>query len=84
MTTWWTASTSGSRTRCCIWGLKSRTSVRNATLQADVTVRSLSDIEVSGAGHVHLNDDLAGGKLDITASGASGIDGIVGVEEASV
>ena len=40
-------------------GLQSGTSVRNATLEADVTVPALSRIEVSGASQVHLADEFA-------------------------
>jgi len=65
-------------------GLKPRTSVRSATLHADVTVRRLSDIDVSGAGQVHLSGDLSGQKVDLTVSGAGGLDGTVHVDEVSV
>ena len=35
-------------------GLESGTSVRDATLHADVTVRTLSSIDISGSSQVHL------------------------------
>lgn len=64
--------------------LKRRISVRQATLHADVSARSLSEIEVSGAGQVHLSDDLTGQRVDLTVSGAGGLDGTVRVDEANV
>ena len=62
-------------------GLKSRTSVRNATLKADVTAKSLLSIETSGASKVHLAGELTGQNLKLTASGASGLDGSVRMDE---
>jgi hypothetical protein len=41
-------------------GLKPGTAVQNATLNANVTAPTLSDIEVGGAGQVHLFGDLSG------------------------
>ena len=64
--------------------LKPRTSVRSATLHADVTVRSLSDIEVSGAGQVHLSGVVTGQRLNLTMSGAGGLDGTIRVGDANV
>jgi hypothetical protein len=64
--------------------LKPRTSVRSATLHADVTVRSLSDIEVSGAGQVHLSGAVTGQRLSLMVSGAGGLDGTIRVGEANV
>jgi hypothetical protein len=65
-------------------GLKPGTAVQNATLKADVTAPTLSDIEVSGAGQVHLFGDLSGQNLDVSASGAGGIVGSVRVSEADL
>jgi len=62
-------------------GLKPRTLIQNATLKADVTARSLSSIETSGAAHVHLSNELTGSKVRIAASGASGTDGSVRFDE---
>ena len=65
-------------------GLKHRTSVRNATLKADVTAKSLLSIETSGASKVHLSGELAGRKLELTASGASRLDGAMRMDELDV
>ena len=65
-------------------GLKPGTSVQNATLKADVTAPTLSDIEVSGAGQMHLLGDLSGQNLDVLASGSGGIVGSVRVNEADL
>jgi putative autotransporter adhesin-like protein len=56
-------------------GLKSRTSIRHATLHADVITRSLSGIEVSGASKVHLSREFTVDTIEATLSGASRIDG---------
>jgi hypothetical protein len=56
-------------------GLRSGTSVTNATLEADVTVRSLSAIDVSGAAAVALADPLTADTFSVVASGASRLTG---------
>jgi len=61
-------------------GLKPRTTVTNATLQADLTVDSLEAIEGSGAVGIHLSSTLTGSSLDLRLSGASTIDGQVDSE----
>jgi hypothetical protein len=60
-------------------GLEPRTSVSNATLEADVTVTSLGAIEGSGAVNVHLGT-LTGPTLELQLSGASELDGAVDFE----
>lgn len=55
--------------------LESGTSVRHATLHADVFVPSLSGIELSGASKVHLLREFAIDVLEVSLSGASEIDG---------
>jgi hypothetical protein len=60
-------------------GLEPRTSVSNATLEADVTVTSLDAIEGSGAVNVHLGT-LTGPTLELQLSGASELDGTVDFE----
>ena len=65
-------------------GLKPRTSVHDATLKADVTARSLTSIELSGASRVHLSSELSGPSVKLTASGASELDGSVRADEVSL
>lgn len=55
--------------------LRSGVSVRDATLEADVTARSLSRIEGSGAVRITLGEPLTGEELDVTLSGASALTG---------
>ena len=62
-------------------GLKSGTSVRDATLEADVTVRSLSSLELSGASQIRWSDSLTGQKLDARLSGAAMVEGPVQLGE---
>jgi hypothetical protein len=62
-------------------GLQPGTSVRDATLQADVTVPALSRIDVSGASQVHLSDEIAADSLELIVSGASSLDGAVRISE---
>ena len=57
-------------------GLEPRTTVSNATLEADVTVTSLDAIEGSGAVEVHLGT-MSGSTLELHLSGASEADGVV-------
>ena len=49
-------------------GLESGTSVRHATLHADVTARTLSSIDMSGASQVHLFDVLTGKRVEVVVS----------------
>jgi hypothetical protein len=65
-------------------GLEPGTYVRDAMLHADVTARSLSSIGLSGASRLHLSSDLTGDGVDVTMSGASGLDGTVRVDQANV
>jgi len=51
------------------------TSISNATLKADVTVRALENMEASGASSISLADAIEAGKLSVTLSGASRLDG---------
>jgi len=60
-------------------GLQPRTTVTNATLEADVTITSLEAIEGSGAVDIHLGL-LSGSNLDLVLSGASELDGAVEFE----
>jgi hypothetical protein len=60
-------------------GLQPRTTVSNATLEADVTVTSLDAIEGSGAVNVHVGT-LTGSTLQLQLSGASEVDGAVDFE----
>jgi hypothetical protein len=55
--------------------LKSGASVSNATLKADVTVRALESMAASGASNISLADEIEAGKLSVTLSGASRLDG---------
>jgi hypothetical protein len=55
--------------------LKSGTSISNATLKADVTVRALENMDASGASSISLADGIEAGKLSVTLSGASRLDG---------
>lgn len=64
-------------------GLKSGTSVSNATLKADVTVRSLDSLEGSGATTISLAAELAADRLSITLSGASRLSGPIAIGEGS-
>jgi hypothetical protein len=64
--------------------LKPNTSVRRATLRAEVTARSVSGIDISGAAKVRLADVISGQKLDVTAAGAGRLDGTIRVDEASI
>jgi len=58
-------------------GLQPRTTVRNATLEADVTITSLEAIEGSGAVGIHLLAPIVGSAFDLRLSGASELDGPV-------
>ena len=61
-------------------GLESGTSVRDATLHADVTARTLSGIDISGASQVHLADVLTGERVQVVLSGAGRLDGTAHVD----
>lgn len=65
-------------------GLKSGTSVRDATLRADVIARSLSGIQMTGASTVQLSGEFAIDALEATLSGASEIDGSLRCRSAGV
>jgi Putative auto-transporter adhesin, head GIN domain len=71
-------------------GLSTGTSARDVTLEADVTARSLSAIDGSGAAKITLRDPLSEEQLAVTLSGASSLtaelkisDGTVGISGAS-
>src|SRR5712691_7811520 len=64
--------------------LEASTSVRHATLHADVIARSLSGIEVSGSSKVHLSRRFTIDSLEVTLSGASVIDGSLACGSARV
>ena len=61
--------------------LKSGTSISNATLKADVTVRALENMDASGASSISLADGIEAGKLSVTLSGASRLDGRIKTSE---
>ena len=61
-------------------GLKPGVEAKNATLRAEVTAVSLSDIELSGAAHVHLQNEFSGQGLGLSISGAGGFDGTMRAE----
>jgi hypothetical protein len=65
-------------------GLESGTSVRDATLHADVTARTLSSIDMSGASQVHLSDVLTGERVEVVVSGAGRLDGTARVDLAKL
>jgi hypothetical protein len=55
--------------------LKPRTTVRRATLRAEVFVRSLREVRASGASSVQLDSELRGDALVVGLSGASEVRG---------
>lgn len=61
-------------------GLRPPSRVRGATLSADVTVRSLEQITVSGASQVRLDSELVGARLVLTVLGTSEISGVIRAE----
>ncbi len=61
-------------------GIKPGTSVRNATLSADVTVGQLDQLSTTGASRVILDPALTGGALTLDIAGASAVTGPVAVE----
>jgi Putative auto-transporter adhesin, head GIN domain len=65
-------------------GLESGTSVRDATLHADVTAQTLSSIHISGASQVHLSDVLSGERVGMVVSGAGRLDGTAQVHLATL
>jgi Putative auto-transporter adhesin, head GIN domain len=56
----------------------------HATLKADVTAPSLTEIRVSGASHVVLADEVSAPNLALDISGASEVDGPVGTTSLSL
>jgi Putative auto-transporter adhesin, head GIN domain len=62
-------------------GLARRVSVHSATLRATVVAKSLSEVELTGASQVHLADLLTGPALDVGLSGASMMEGEIGVDQ---
>jgi hypothetical protein len=62
-------------------GLRPRTAVHRATLEADVAVPTLSGIDLNGASRMHITDSLVGQALSLSVSGASSLDGPIRVEE---
>ncbi len=64
--------------------VRSGVSVRNVTLEADVTARSLDEIEGSGAARITLGEPLSGEQLDLTLSGASTVTGELTASHAKV
>jgi hypothetical protein len=65
-------------------GLESGMSVRDATLHADVTARTLSSIRISGASEVHLSNVLTGERVEVVVSGAGRLDGTAHVDLAKL
>ncbi len=61
-------------------GLKPSTGTMSATLEADVTVRTLDSLGVSGASTVTVSDSLAAHDLAVTISGASRLIAPLGIE----
>jgi len=64
--------------------LRPGVSVHDATLEADVTARSLSRIEGSGAARITLGEPLTGGELVVTLSGASALTGELTMVDATM
>jgi hypothetical protein len=56
-------------------GLERGTSVSDATLQAEITAPSLTQVQASGASRISLDDRLKGNNLRLELSGASRMDG---------
>lgn len=56
-------------------GLERGTSVSDATLQAEITAPSLSQVQASGASRISFGDRLQGNDLRLELSGASRMDG---------
>lgn len=65
-------------------GLKSGSSVRNASLSADITVAHLDQLIAGGASQVTLNSAPTGSTLTLAASGVSQITGPVDVGDLQV
>jgi hypothetical protein len=57
--------------------LKPGTSIRNVTLEVDVTVRSLGEIDGAAAARIRLLDELQSQSLALVLKGASRLDGRV-------
>jgi len=71
------ATVSGNELRL---GIKPGNTVRNATLRAEVTVKSLDRLAANGASHATLDSTVTGPALRLSVEGASQITGPVGVE----
>ena len=65
-------------------GLKSGTSVTNATLEANVTAPSLDSLEGSGASGITLSAGLTTDELSVSLSGASHLAGPVQIDRGSI
>jgi hypothetical protein len=64
-------------------GLTEGTEAARATLEADVTAVSISEIGTSGVASVHLADEISG-ELSATMSGASHLDGPVALDQGTL
>jgi hypothetical protein len=64
--------------------LRPGTDVEDATLEATVTARSLSQIGLSGAAHVSLTGQLTAGEVSLSSSGAGRLEGAVQVDRADL
>jgi hypothetical protein len=62
-------------------GIKPGTSVRNATLSADVTVGQLDRVATSGASRVLLTNTVRGPTLRLVVSGVSSVTGPIQVDQ---
>jgi hypothetical protein len=65
-------------------GLTEGTEAAQATLEADVTAVSLSEIGASGDASIHLADELTGEELSVTMSGASHLDASVALDHGTL
>jgi hypothetical protein len=65
-------------------GLTSGSSIRDATLHADVTATALAGVDASGASKIHLSGRLQAQSLDLVGSGASTFDGAVELDRGSI
>jgi hypothetical protein len=65
-------------------GLRPGLSVRDATLEADLTAVSISGIQVSGIAQVRLADELSGQRLRVGISGMGRLEGALRMDSATV
>lgn len=65
-------------------GVESGTDVVDATLEADVTVSSLDELQAAGASIVTLADPLVADTLAVTISGSSRLTGAVDIDEGTI